>query len=110
MRGLETDIDLSWVDISALSEKICVGTIASADHDLDPEHRDVLRKAGVLAADWESASIALICKLNGVRCLIIRGVSDTPAEPETQAEDFHRNTEIIMNELFGIADKIIPSS
>jgi nucleoside phosphorylase len=110
-RGLTTDIDLSRVDLSGVLGRTCVETIASADQDLKEKQRKFLQRKGVLAADWESASIATICKLNGIKCLILRGVSDIPAKRKNyngniQEHDYNRNTQIIMKELFLILNQI----
>jgi phosphoribosylformylglycinamidine synthase len=47
--------------------------VQSADQDLEQESRRLLERNGFLAADWESASIAAVCKLNKIKCLILRG-------------------------------------
>jgi adenosylhomocysteine nucleosidase len=111
-RELKTDLDLSWVDLSRVSGRICIGTIASADRDLDEEQRGILQRKRVLAADWESASIAAICRLNRIRCLILRGVSDIPekrkdSRRDIQERDYKNNVPIIMNDLFLIIGQII---
>jgi adenosylhomocysteine nucleosidase len=110
-RGLKTDLDLSWVDLSGSSRNICLGTIASADQDLDHDQRQLLQRKGVLAADWESASIATICRHNKTKCLILRGVSDIPEEKEEsmgdpQERDYVKNTQIIMKDLFSAIGQI----
>jgi len=64
----------------------------------------------VLAADWESASIAKVCELNKTKCIILRGVSDIPRERgkvkrDIQEGDYRKNTRIIMrNLLFTIGE------
>lgn len=65
---------------------------------------------GVLAADWESASIATVCALNGVRCLILRGVSDVPARAgrsgaADQERDYVQNTRVIMKDLLAVVER-----
>ncbi len=40
----------------------------------------LVEKYGAVAADWESGSIAWVCERNGVKCLILRGVSDLVSE------------------------------
>ena len=49
----ETIIDVSWAEKCGSSEISHVGAIASADQDLSVECRSKLRKAKILAADWE---------------------------------------------------------
>ena len=46
-RGLRTGLNLSWVDLSRVSKRVRLGTIASADQDLDAEHRKILQGKGV---------------------------------------------------------------
>ena len=90
--------------------KLLTGTIASADQDLDGKNRLLLQKRGVLAADWESASIATVCRLNEINCLILRGISDIPATQKQsgniQERDYKRNTRIIMANLLEVIDQI----
>lgn len=71
-----THIDLSW-----LSENhplnVRRGRMVSADRDLVPEQIGHLRERfGAIAGDWESGAIAWVAGRNGVRCLILRGVTD----------------------------------
>jgi adenosylhomocysteine nucleosidase len=112
LRSLKANIDTSWVDLTRVRRVIRTGAIASADQDLEDEHRGPLQSKGVLAADWESASIATVCKLNKIRCLILRGVSDIPEKngrPKEglQERDYQKNTRIIMRDLFGILRRIV---
>jgi nucleoside phosphorylase len=94
-----------------VSEKLWIGTIASADQDLCPKCQKKLQKEGVLAADWESASIAKVCELNRTKCIILRGVSDTPEERkkskgDIQERDYRKNTRVIIKDLLLIIDQI----
>ncbi len=51
--------------------------LASGDEDIDPKKVTwLIDKFRVAAADWESAAIAWTANRNGVKCLILRGVSD----------------------------------
>jgi adenosylhomocysteine nucleosidase len=51
--------------------------LASADEDIDPQKVEMLiGKFGVVAADWESGAIAWVAKRNGMKCTILRGVTD----------------------------------
>ena len=110
-RGLKKTLDISWVDLTKVSRTIYIGTIASADQDLADEHRKVLQNKKVLTADWESASIAKICKLNKIKCLILRGITDIQKKQvslkrDIQDNDYKKNTPIVMKELFSIIDQI----
>ena len=108
-----TDLDTSWVNISLVPEKIHKGTIATADQDLNYENRKKLQKENenILGADWESASIAKVCELNKVKCLILRGVTDIPesrarSKDDLQDRDYNKNTQIIMKKLLSVINKI----
>jgi len=112
LRSLIVKIDTSWVDLSCVRKEIRAGAIASADQDLDRENRRLLERKGYLAADWESASIATVCKKNKINCLILRGVSDIlekdrKSRKDLQERDYQKNTEFIMKDLFAIIDKIV---
>lgn len=111
-KSLKTDLKISSIDLSRVSDRLHIGTIASADQDLCVKTRRKLQKEGVLAADWESASIAKVCELNKTKCIILRGVSDVPEERkkvkrDIQEYDYRKNTRIIMKELLSIIDQII---
>jgi adenosylhomocysteine nucleosidase len=102
---------MSWINLTRVPTKIHIGTIASADQDLDDENRVFLQGKKVLAADWESASIAKICELNKIKCLILRGVSDIPEKSrklkeDIQERDYEKNTRNIMKDLFSIIGQI----
>ena len=110
-RDLKTNLDMSWIDLRRVLRKIRIGTIASADQDPDDELCGQLQGKKVLAADWESASIAKICKLNKIKCLILRGVSDIPekrreSKEDIQERDYKKNTRIIMKDLLSIIGQI----
>jgi len=71
-----TDLDLSWLG-SEPPQPVRRTLIVSGDRDLVAEEVPSLRsKFGAVAGDWESGSIAWVAATNGVRCLILRGVSD----------------------------------
>ena len=48
----------------------------------------------------------MVCGLNMVRCLILRGISDIPSalkqDQDRQEQDYYRNTGIIMADLLEI--------
>ena len=68
-------IDLDWLQDYPV--KVHRGTIASGDRDIHPGDVSMLReKYGAIVGDWESGSIAFVCRRNHVRLLILRGVSD----------------------------------
>lgn len=62
---------------------IISGLIASADKDVDSKIKDELssddyKNKEILCGDWESFSVAKVCKLNKTNCIIVRGISDIP--------------------------------
>jgi adenosylhomocysteine nucleosidase len=71
-----TDLDLSWLD-GDLPQPVRRSLIVSGDRDLIPDEVPLLKERfGAVAGDWESGAIAWVAARNGVRCLILRGVSD----------------------------------
>ncbi|MFX0199651.1 MAG: 5'-methylthioadenosine/S-adenosylhomocysteine nucleosidase [Candidatus Hodarchaeota archaeon] len=110
-KDLKINLDTSWIDSTNVSEKLYTGKVASADQDLNEECRKVLQKKSVLAADWESASIAKVCELNKVKCLILRGVTDIPerrprSKDDLQDRDYNKNTPIIMKNLLSVISEM----
>jgi len=76
IRHYQTEIDLSWIGKS-VPAGVSRATILSADRDILPQDvAELVRKYDAKIVDWESASIARVCRLNRVPCLILRGVSD----------------------------------
>lgn len=97
-------IDNSWIDFEEITHPILRGFIATADQSVTSENCHILKDEEVMAADWETASIAKICSINGIRCCVIRGVSDVANTKEhvdviSQHEDYEQNTSIIMERL-----------
>ncbi len=98
-----TDIDLSWLsDRTPLNVKRSL--LISGDGDLDPQKINQLKnKYCAIAGDWESGAIAHVCKLNNIRCLILRGVSDLVSEQQGEVygnpQAFLDQTKKIMNRL-----------
>jgi adenosylhomocysteine nucleosidase len=95
------NIDNSWIDFSKLPNNITEGFIATADQDIDHDTRLTLQAENVLAADWESGSVALICRINKIPCCVIRGISDIPENESTeslinQGTAYIENTPIVM--------------
>ncbi|MBI5295404.1 MAG: 5'-methylthioadenosine/S-adenosylhomocysteine nucleosidase [Chloroflexi bacterium] len=102
-----TDIDLSWLGQRTVdrSSSVMRGLLVSADRDIVVEDIPMLiEKYGAVAADWESGAIAWVAKRNGVRCLILRGVSDLVGggggEAYGNLDLFHQRTKTVMKDLF----------
>jgi adenosylhomocysteine nucleosidase len=98
-----TEIDLSWLS-NSLPCAVQTGLLISADRDIFPEDiSGLVNKYGAVAADWESGAIAWVAKRNGVRCLILRGVTDLVnaggGEAYGNISLFHENTKSIMKTL-----------
>ena len=71
-----TELDLAWLG-EPYPEPVLRGALVSGDADLDPAGIiELHERYGAVAGDWESGAIAYIAARNGVRCLILRGVSD----------------------------------
>jgi adenosylhomocysteine nucleosidase len=104
-----TEMDLSWIDDGRLTtdhspSSVVRGLLVSADRDIVAgEIEGLVEKYGAVAADWESGAIAWVAKRNGVRCLILRGVTDlvSPEGGEAYGDIglFHENTKKVMQEL-----------
>jgi adenosylhomocysteine nucleosidase len=63
-------------------------TIVSGDRDIQPsEIPFLIKKFGAKVGDWESGSIAFVCKRNKVNLLILRGVSDLVGPEGGEAYD-----------------------
>ena len=77
----------------------------SADRDLVASAvADLTRRfPDVIAADWESASIARVAKRRGTRVLILRGASDLVGETRGEATGnltlFQKNAAALMGQL-----------
>src|SRR5574340_1210640 len=71
-----TDLDLSWLH-PPFPLTVRRSRLLSADRDiLAADIPDLIARYDAIAADWESGAIAWVTGRSGVRCLILRGVSD----------------------------------
>lgn len=71
-----THLDLSFVK-KPYPQTVIQTLMVSGDRDLIADQVPFLKeKYGAIAGDWETGSIAYVAKLNQVKCLILRGVSD----------------------------------
>jgi adenosylhomocysteine nucleosidase len=98
-----TELDLSWLP-DPLPHPVQRGLLVSADRDIVPaDIPGLIQKYGAVAADWESGAIAWVANCNGVRCLILRGVTDLVSAGGGEAygniELFHENTKSVMKTL-----------
>jgi adenosylhomocysteine nucleosidase len=71
-----TNIDLSWLR-KPYPQNVLRSLLVSGDRDLLAEDVPLLaERYGAVAGDWESGAIAYVAHRNGVRLLILRGVTD----------------------------------
>ncbi|MBC8505044.1 MAG: 5'-methylthioadenosine/S-adenosylhomocysteine nucleosidase [Anaerolineales bacterium] len=71
-----TDLDLSWLG-DDYPKDARRSLLVSGDRDLLVEDIPELKsRYGAIAGDWESGAIAWVAQRNGVKTLILRGVSD----------------------------------
>jgi adenosylhomocysteine nucleosidase len=103
IEAYSTELDLTWLK-ELPPHPVQRGLLVSADRDIVKD--DILmlvEKYGAVAADWESGAIAWVAKRNGVKCLILRGVSDLVSSDGGEAygniDLFHENTKGIMRTL-----------
>jgi adenosylhomocysteine nucleosidase len=117
LKHYSTELDLSWLgddgpqtidhaqsSMTHRPTSIIRGLLASADRDIILADIPMLvEKHGAVAADWESGAIAWVAKRNGVRCLILRGVTDLVGAAGGEAygnnEIFQENTKKVLKEL-----------
>jgi adenosylhomocysteine nucleosidase len=115
------DLNISWLK-KPLPFEVRRSILVSGDRDIQPgEIPELVEKYGAVAADWESGTLAWVCARNGVKCLILRGVSDLVGEAGGEAYGdyglFVEKTREVMKGLFeefgewvqggGLADKVI---
>lgn len=79
---------------------------------MDPGRVDFLsRHYNAVAADWESASIARVCKKNNVKVMILRGITDIVSYNGSRSygnlEDFKTQTRKTIGKLLNLLAKII---
>lgn len=98
------------IDLSNIKFEYITGTIGTADKPV-VMWKDYLelKDNNITIADTESAAIAYVCKMNNIKCLIVKGISDFPTnEEETtikisheeQYKIFIKNIPIIMNKIY----------
>ena len=101
-----TDLDLTWLE-PPYPQYVRRGLLVSGDRDIIAGEIAGLKAAyGAVAADWESGAIAYVAARNGVRCLILRAVSDLVDERGGEAYDgtgltFDERTRQVMAGLLG---------
>ncbi|MDE6595720.1 MAG: 5'-methylthioadenosine/S-adenosylhomocysteine nucleosidase [Oscillospiraceae bacterium] len=104
-KSFSVDIDLSEYDIE---DNFSV--IGTADKPVVmPKDFAELKENNITIADCEAAGVAYVCKMNGIKCVIIKGVSDIPSGDNSAAKDethdkqfnvFVQNTPKVMRKIF----------
>lgn len=113
-----TTIDLSWIprigELKTGDSNIPLvrGLLVSADRDIVAEDiHGLVERYGAVAADWESGAIAWVAARNGVKCLVLRGVTDLVSAETGEAYGniglFHQNTRKVMRRLIGMLNELI---
>jgi adenosylhomocysteine nucleosidase len=98
-----TELALDWLP-EPLPHPAVRGLLVSADRDIvTGDIPGLVEKYGAAAADWESGAIAWVAQKNGLRCLILRGVTDLVGAAGGEAYGnipvFHENTRKVMKTL-----------
>ena len=96
-------------------EDVKTGLIASADTDVDNKTRRKLtssnyKKKEILCGDWESFSVAKVCKLNKTNCIIVRGISDIPKHTRKgfiQKNEYRNNIKPVLQKCLKVIYSII---
>ena len=99
-----TQLDLSFLP-QVLPFPVWRGLLVSADRDIVTDDiPSLIEKYDAVAADWESGAIAWVARKNGIKCLILRGVSDLVSSESGEAygnyELFSQRTKVVMRKLF----------
>jgi adenosylhomocysteine nucleosidase len=106
LQHYSTELDLTWLPRPEPSRVRRVRML-SADRDILPQDVPALiQKYDAIVGDWESGAIAWVATKNGVKCLILRGVSDLVGEGGGEAYSdrslFAERTEQVMKSLIDL--------
>jgi adenosylhomocysteine nucleosidase len=104
IKHYSTKLDLSFLP-HVLPFPILRGLLVSADRDIvSADISSLIKKYNAVAADWESGAIAWVAQKNGVKCLILRGVTDLVSPDVGEAygnyDLFSQRTGEVMRNLF----------
>jgi adenosylhomocysteine nucleosidase len=98
-----TELDLSWLPARLPGPVLRTMLLSAARDIVAGEIQGLRERYGAVAADWESGAIAFVARRNGVRCLILRAVSDvvSPDGGETYGDValFQARTNEVMGHL-----------
>ena len=88
-----------------IDEDYLIGLIGTSDKSLVlwKDYLKLKEETNICASDMESAAVAKVCKINNVKCTIIKGVTDKPMKGENgldeQVEVFEENVPIVMKNI-----------
>ena len=99
-----TKLNLSFLP-RILPSPVLRGLLVSADRDIvSADIPSLIKKYNAVAADWESGAIAWVAQKNGIKCLILRGVTDLVSTEAGEAygdyDLFSQRTKEVMRNLF----------
>jgi adenosylhomocysteine nucleosidase len=111
-------LETSWIGERA-PQNFRLATLLTADRDIVPgpntdfEVETLRAKYGGSGVDWEAGAIAYVARMNSIKCLILKGVSDivNPATEQGQARhtvDFRNNVSPVMQALFRTLPQWLP--
>ncbi len=111
----DTVVEFKNVKFTKKIKDIKTGLIASADTDVDNKIRRKLQSKNyknnnILCGDWESFSVAKVSKLNKIKCIIIRGISDIPKPPRkgmSQKNEYRNNIKPVLQKCLKVIYEII---
>lgn len=107
LRDLDDEINEKYImenHIPEISLKYNTGILGTSDKSLIT-WRDFtyLSSNGISASDKEASAILKICKINGIECIIMKGISDKPIKGENgydeQLDVYKYNLPIVMKKL-----------
>lgn len=92
------------IDVPEISLEHNVGILGTSDKTLMSwKDFTYLGSNGILASDMEASAVLKICKVNGIKCIIIKGISDKPIKGENgydeQLDVYEYNLPIVMKKI-----------
>ena len=107
IRHYSTILDLSWL-AEPYPQPVYRSLLASGDRDLMIEDLPRLRSQfRAVAGDWESGAIAWVASRNGIRCLILRGITDLVGAEGGEAYDGHLS--VFIEGTRQVFEKVLPA-
>ena len=109
LEPLIKDSSILKLDKVNISSKYFDGLLGTSDKSL-VTNKDymIARETSMVASDQEAASIAKVCKLNNVKVIIIKGISDRPMSNEGYEEQFEVFEENAPRVIKNIVENYLP--